>query len=445
MVEKNHAHTQFSVAFRKHLDGDLEAAEKLYRELILADPGSADAKHYLGFLLQQSNRLPEAMEQISSAIALNGSHAEWHFNLGIVLKKQGLITAAIGAFSAATTLDPGKYFYWTNLGATLEQTSEFSRAEHCYQTANRLDPNCPDAFYLLSALYLKQERFAEARYFNYRGIVIAPADSHSKIVLGQAYHELGRANDAIALFENWLKEEPDNPGARHLLIAYQGRPAPDQCTSQYIERTFDGFANSFENTLGRLNYCGPQLVQNHLSTLDLPANSLNILDLGCGTGLVGEFLTPYAKMLVGVDLSQAMLDKAVAKQLYHRLHKSDLQEFLSAPAERYDLITCMDTMVYLGRLEEILALIFNRLNAEGLFIFSTEKIAGDHELEYQLNVSGRYSHHPAYLVKMLNNIGFKIEKMQDVDIRKESGCPIIGQFVCAKRSPGSDSSVKISG
>jgi predicted TPR repeat methyltransferase len=263
--------------------------------------------------------------------------------------------------------------------------------------------------------------------------------------LGQAYYELGRSNDAIALFENWLKEEPDNPVARHLLIAYQGRPAPDQCASQYIERTFDGFANSFENTLGRLNYCGQLLVQNHLSTLDLPANSLTILDLGCGTGLVGEYLIPYAQKLVGVDLSQAMLDKAVTKQLYHQLHKTDLQEFLLASTDRYDLITCMDTIVYLGRLEEIFALIFTRLNEDGLFIFSTEKISGDHELEYQLNVSGRYSHHPAYLVNLLNNIGFKIEKMHDVNIRKESGCPIIGQFVCTKRAPGRDSSVKISG
>ena len=442
MVEKNPVTSHFAAAFRKHLDGDLEMAEKLYRELILADPASADAKHYLGFLMQQSDRLPEAMEQISAAIALDESHAEWHFNLGIVLKKQDLIHAAIDAFYTATTIDPDKYFYWTNLGVALEKIGEYSRSEHCYKTASQLDPNCPDAFYLLSALYLKLERFAEARYFNYRGIVIDPADSHSKIVLGQALYELGRSNDAITLFENWLQEEPDNPVARHLLIAYQGSPAPAQCTSQYIERTFDSFANSFEHTLGRLHYCGPQLVQNHLSTLGLTAKSLKILDLGCGTGLVGEILSPYAQELVGVDLSQAMLDKAVNKQLYHRLHKTDLQEFLFSSSERYDLITCMDTIIYLGRLEEILALIFNQLNAGGLFIFSTEKTSGDHQLEYQLNVSGRYSHHPNYLQNLLNNAGFKIEKIHDVDIRKESGCPIIGQFICASRPPRENFSIK---
>ena len=173
------------------------------------------------------------------------------------------------------------------------------------------------------------------------------------MVLGQALYELGRVDDAISLFENWLAEEPDNPVATHLLAAYQGQQVPARCSSQYIEQTFDAFANSFESVLGRLKYCGPQLVQDHLAALDLPASSLNVLDLGCGTGMVGEVIKPYARELVGVDLSQAMLDRSAAKQLYRQLHKSDITEFLLGIRDHYDLITCMDTFVYLGRLDEV--------------------------------------------------------------------------------------------
>ncbi len=433
MAEQDRTNALFSIAFRKHLDGDFAAAETLYRELIRDYPREPQAKHYLGFLLQQTDRLPEAFEQLTAAIALDGSHAEWHFNLGIVLKRQDLLTAAIEAFTTATIIDPGQYFYWTNLGATFEQAEELARAEQCYKAATGLDPNCSDAFYLLSALCLKLERFSEARHFNYCGIVAAPANSKSKIVLGQAYYELGRVDDAIALFENWLLEEPDNPVAKHLLVAYKKQQAPEQCAHQYIERTFDGFANSFENILGRLKYCGPQLVEDYLATLNLSAASQSVLDLGCGTGLVGEILKPYSRLLVGVDLSQSMLDRAAAKQLYQQLHKSDIRDFLLSSHDQYDLITCMDTLIYLGRLDEIFTLIYQKLTTGGILVFSTEKPLEDHWLDYQLNISGRYSHHHDYLTTLLNNTGFKIEKMCDVAIRKESGCPIEGEFVCARR------------
>ena len=434
MAEQEQNTALLPAALRKHLDGDLAAAEALYRQIILAEPGAAQARHYLGFLLQQTSRLQEAFEQLTDAIAIDDRHAEWHFNLGIVLSKQGLAAAAIDAITRAIAIDPEKYFYWTNLGAAYESNREWTRAEQCYRAATEIDPHCPDAFYLLSALCLKLERFQEARYFNYSGIVVAPAGSQSRIVLGQAYHELGRADEAIALFENWLLAEPDNPVAAHLLAAYRGRQQPAQCSSRYVEQTFDGFAHSFENVLGRLNYCGPQLVQDHLATLDIPAASLSVLDLGCGTGLVGEKLKPYARELIGVDLSQAMLDQAAAKQIYLQLHKSDITDFLRASSGHYDLIACMDTFTYLGRLDEAIVSIYGRLNPGGRLLFSTEKLLGVHEQDYRLNISGRYSHHHDYLKTLLGKTGFTIQKICDVPIRKESGCPIEGEFVCASRA-----------
>jgi predicted TPR repeat methyltransferase len=434
MVEQDQINSLFSSALRKHLDGNLKEAESLYRKILLAVPGDAQTKHYLGYLLQQTDRLQEAFEQLTGAIALDDLHAEWHFNLGIVLVRQGQVSGAIEAFSKAIAIDPRKYFYWTNLGSAFELDQEWARAEQCYKTAVDLDPHCPDAFYLLSALYLKLARFQEARHFNSRGIVVAPADSNSKIVLGQAYYELDRTDDAIALFENWLKDEPGNPVAVHLLAAYRGEQTPAQCSREYIEQTFDTFANSFDNVLGRLKYSGPQLVQDYLATLNLPVSSLSVLDLGCGTGLVGEKLKPYAQSLIGVDLSPVMLDRSREKQLYHQLHQSDITDYLREAIEQYDLITCMDTFIYVGRLEEILELIYKKLNPGGRLLFSTEKLLATPEHSYKLNISGRYSHHQSYLTAVLNQTGFDILLIKDVDIRTESGYPIKGQFACACRA-----------
>ena len=43
-----------------------------------------------------------------------------------------------------------------------------------------------------------------------------------------------------------------------------------------------------------------------------PGRPLDVLDLGCGTGLMGAEIHPLARTLVGVDLSSQMLENAPA-------------------------------------------------------------------------------------------------------------------------------------
>jgi predicted TPR repeat methyltransferase len=433
MAGPEHIKTLLAIATRKHLDSDFTAAEQLYREILFEAPDDAEARHYLGFLLQQTGREAEAVEQLSAAIALDDTHADWHFNLGIALLKLNLPDAAIEAFTAAIVIDPHQYFYWTNLGAAFEAANEDERAEQCYTAATKIDPNCPDAFNLLSVMYLAQERFAEARHCHYRAIVAAPSEVKSRIILGHAYYELGQMEDAIAVYNDWLLAEPGNPVATHLLTAYCGEPAPEQCTRQYIEQSFDAFAGDFDQVLGKLNYRGPQLVREYIAGLSPAATGLDVLDLGCGTGLTGASVKTYASQLTGVDLSQAMLDRAAARQIYQHLHKADITDYLAATRDRYDLVTCMDTLIYIGRLDKVFTLIRQCLKPGGLLIFSTEKPIAANASGYQLNISGRYSHHQDYLTVALTGAGLRIELMQDVPIRTEMGYAIPGQFVCASR------------
>ena len=115
------------------------------------------------------------------------------------------------------------------------------------------------------------------------------------------------------------------------------------------------FAESFDEKLGRLSYHAPQLVAAVLQDSGLPATkALDVLDAGCGTGLCGPLVAPYARSLEGVDLSAKMLEKAKGRG-YDRLVKSELVAFLMETPARYDLIVSADTLVYFGALEGVLA------------------------------------------------------------------------------------------
>jgi predicted TPR repeat methyltransferase len=161
---------------------------------------------------------------------------------------------------------------------------------------------------------------------------------------------------------------------------------------------------------------------------------LETLDLGCGTGLNGAYLKAVSSSLTGVDLSQRMLDQAQQKAVYDRLVKSEICAFLAASKQQYDLITCMDTLIYFGALEEIMMLMARNLKPGGAIIFTTETLLADDgngRRDYHLNISGRYSHPETYLRHLLQRNGFAQPHLRDMTIRMEAGSPIAGQMLRA--------------
>jgi predicted TPR repeat methyltransferase len=97
-----------------------------------------------------------------------------------------------------------------------------------------------------------------------------------------------------------------------LQAACLGIGVPERAPDAYVQEIFDDLADSFDSHLvDNLDYRAPGLVVEALSKLLPEQNAdLDILDAGCGTGLCGLLLRPYARNLVGVDLSSKMLKKA---------------------------------------------------------------------------------------------------------------------------------------
>tara|TARA_B100001113_G_C20986118_1_gene568302 strand:- start:159 stop:785 length:627 start_codon:yes stop_codon:yes gene_type:complete len=93
------------------------------------------------------------------------------------------------------------------------------------------------------------------------------------------------------------------------------------------------------------NYQAPQntvkLFNKHALNKDI-----NILDAGCGSGLVGIELKKYGyTKITGADFSQEMLD-LIPHNIYHQLELIDLNEKLKYEDNFFDAITCVGTFTY---------------------------------------------------------------------------------------------------
>ena len=110
-------------------------------------------------------------------------------------------------------------------------------------------------------------------------------------------------------------------------------------------------------------------MQHHGITKDL------VLDLGCGTGTLTELLAGKGYDMIGVDLSQEMLSRAIEKREASGLPilylQQDMREFELYGTVKAVVSVC-DSLNYLLEEEDVIEtfrLVNNYLDPEGIFIF----------------------------------------------------------------------------
>ena len=438
-----------AIAIRLQQHDEWVAAHTIYDTILEAVPDHPDAVHYSGVLAHQEGRSEAALRLIEKSLVLAPDRADWYSNLAIVLRDLLRLDDAVAACRRAIAIDPDHANAHNNLGVLLKTQGHAADAEAAYREAIRANPGHLDAYTNLGILLNSQSRTPEAVACFCRVITLRPKHPEARRLLALAHCTLGEVDQAVAVLEEWLAEEPDHPVARHLIAACSGRNVPPRASDAFVEMTFDNFAGSFDAKLAKLQYRAPALVGAMLHE-QAPSGTLDVLDVGCGTGLCGPIVAPYARRLVGVDLSGRMLAQAEARHVYNELVQGELTAYLRECSAAFDVIVSADALVYFGSLLDVIGAAANALRADGRFIFtveeasaiglekagSTREFAGTaSEAEYLLSPHGRYSHSRQYLERVLTGAGLRPEIFA-AELRLEAGSPVPGLVVRAMKSAG---------
>ena len=429
------------VAVECQRSGRLDDAEALFRRILEIEPDRPDALHYSGVLAHQQGRLEEATVRLQRSLEIDPNQPDCLANLGINLHARGRVEEAIDACRRAIALDPGHANAYSNLGALLKGQGHVEEAEDAYRTAIRLNPEHVGAYINLGILVGSQGRLKDSVNCYCKVITLWPTHPQAKRLLALAHTTLGELDKAEAIYQEWLREEPDDPIARHMHAAVTGRDVPARGSDAYITAIFDGFADSFDFRLAHLGYRAPSLVAEMLRiAVAEPANQYEILDAGCGTGLCGPLVAPYARRLVGVDLSSRMLSQAAERRVYHELVQMELTTYLRGAPGAFDVVLSADTLVYFGGLEEVVSAAAAALRPGGLLIFTVEELrnAGA-ETNYAMAPHGRFSHAERYVEGVLAGAGLQAS-IAAAELRMEGGEPVHGLVIRATTAAGEGAS-----
>ena len=436
-----------------YMEPNISALLNLWQE----HPQATIVAHFLSLRYQQSHQLPKALDFARQADKLSPQNEELLTHMGELLLLNKLPTEAQSVYQKILELNPHSLPALVNVANSASAQQNFALAETYYKQALDISPQDLDAHFNYAEMLQQQNRLPEALEEYRQAVIIAPDRFEISNNLGLIKKDLGEYEEALGLFvnaflkapeqeavsvnivetltllayqnietaqkiaANWLKTAPNNLFAQQINATLQGKDCEN--TQIFVQKLFDNFADNYEQVLGRIGYSTPRELRT--ITGDIKGT---IVDLGCGTGLVGEAYQTSGAKLIGIDISAKILEKAREKHIYQELICDNLLHFCQTRLHTYQprLIIAADVFCYIDNISAIISACQPYQLA-----FSIETLPSSKTAPQQRGLSGRYRHNPRYIKNLLLQNGYTNINEYPLILRQEDGKDVQGMIFTA--------------
>lgn len=320
----------------------------------------------------------------------------------------------------------------TRAAAIAVKSQDYPKAASWAAQASKLEPGNPQLKHLWAEALAFNQQFEEAISLYTELLTQTPENTAILLDRLLAYISTGQKGLALQDADRLLASDHQNETYLYYATLLKGETPPTQPAS-VVQRLFNFSAPHFDghvvdNLLYKLPHDVAQMILNWY-----PDKQVDVLDLGCGTGLLGASLGPLKGVIVGVDLSSEMIRHAHQHNVYAQFNQVNILDALQAtPAQHYDVITALNVLIYVGDLNPVIPNAHRILAPRGRFVFSCET-APKKIKTYALSASHRFVHQKAHTQKLLQNVGFSDIQIEDCTLRLENGEPVQGFVVTAQK------------
>ena len=382
--DKDEMFTLHDLVGRLHHDlGNPKAAVAPYTQALIVNPASSAAFRNLGAAYHASGNTQLAFASYQQAIQLDAKDAQVYLKLALFYED----------FAHKDWADAADH------------------ALRCYAYyLEHVDAKDTSVLTRMGNLQVREHRNEGAIETYSRALQTDPLLSNVWFNLAQAQVKVGDTAAARSSLQRTLDIDPSVTAAGYMLKALSAEEASRVRSGdeKYVRELFDTYAATYDSHGKKLLYSAPRVIRQEMAAiyrgrftisseeetvpLNLPSeqpgcttiiptiainSTLDVLDLGCGTGLAGAWLKDYARSLTGVDLSEAMVAVARKKMLYQELSVVSINTYLGRCNRQFDLVVMADVLSYVGCLKQTFAQIVPVTRAGGHVAFTVEAVEGN--------------------------------------------------------------------
>lgn len=234
--------------------GRTEEAVRLAREIVAEQPNMASGRELLATMLQESERVGEAIEilarlaadgqasdaarvQLGLLLAETGKAADAAAILaplaereptaqilngyGTALAEQGKVREAVEQYRRALALDPNHAPSLQNIGIVALKMGDVRAAQDYLTRALALNPNLPLALNALGVVYARQNQYGPALDAWKRAAALDPKQYDALFNIGLVAARSGRNGEARQALEQFVRTAPPRRYAADLAAARQ--------------------------------------------------------------------------------------------------------------------------------------------------------------------------------------------------------------------------------
>jgi protein O-GlcNAc transferase len=242
MLTNTDLQTLFARALAAHQQGRLDEAEKLYLQILEANPRHDESLHLLGLIEFGRKNYARGVELISTALEIDPNFKAAQYNLGRCFEDMKEFEKARAAYTRATELDPKNAEAWlglsnvstmlerkdealelvnkalelnpklaaahANKGMMLASAGRYHEAMHHYNIASRLDPNNAELLFSRANAWSNLNVNEEALKNHNRAIALKPEFARGYLARGLVSRELKQFERAVADFDKAFELDP---------------------------------------------------------------------------------------------------------------------------------------------------------------------------------------------------------------------------------------------
>lgn len=252
----------------------------------------------------------------------------------------------------------------------------------------------------------------------------------SNFFLGRCYQQKGDMKKARVYLNKYLTSNHIDyiPEARYCLALLDNKLAEiKQVPPLIVQIKFNQLAAIYDQLMFVNRASTPQqqlfTMIHHLLIANQKAYGNRVLDLGCGTGVMGRLANSYdiADYQVGVELAENMADiaknfMAEEKLVYHRIYEGNIKKFFQEDTQEtdkiFDVIFLSEVICYDIDIEYLAINCHKKIAATGFLGVSFKTYNGDKDYNFNIKLED-FSFNEKYITAIFEKHGWKIVKEAD--------------------------------